>query len=64
MTLDEYLKTGAKSPDTLANEIGLSVTSVWRLRKGKQSPPLETMVKIAAATGNMVTPNDFAGLVT
>jgi len=62
MTLDEYLSKGAKTTSALAREVGLSPTSIWRLRHGKQMPPLETMVKIAAATGNAVTPNDFAGI--
>lgn len=59
MTLDQYLNEGHGTPRQLAQAIGLTEVSISRIRRGEQSPSLDTMRKIADATGGKVMPNDF-----
>lgn len=56
MTLDEYL-TGADalSPATLAEAIGISESTLSRIRNFKQNTTREVMLRIIAATGGLVT---------
>jgi transcriptional regulator with XRE-family HTH domain len=60
MTLAEYL---SRNPaQKLADDTGLSVASLSRMRREKQRPSMETMQKLFDATGGLVTPNDFLGI--
>ena len=59
MTLKDYLDAGPKGPTQLAKETGLSTVSIWRIAKGHQMPPMDTMKRIFDATEGKVSPNDF-----
>lgn len=59
MTLDAYLKKTGISEETFASLIGVSQAAVNRYRHGLRTPNRETMQKIASATRNKVTANDF-----
>lgn len=37
-------------------------TTISRIRRGKQRPSLDLAARLAEATGNAVTPNDFVGI--
>jgi 3,4-dihydroxy 2-butanone 4-phosphate synthase/GTP cyclohydrolase II len=64
MTLSEYLKAHETSASRFATVLGVPPSTILRVLKGERVPGLELMRKIAEATGNAVTPNDFAGTNT
>lgn len=69
MTLDEYLKSEnakaiARGKQKMTDEafgrlVGLSQAHVNRLKNGKSKPSWEVASKIAQATRNKVTANDW-----
>lgn len=62
MTLKNYLAQPGKSATALANETGVSVSTITRAAEGQTIPSRDLMAKIAEATGGFVLPNDFFGL--
>lgn len=54
MNLETYLRDHDVSDTVFANAIGISRVSVWRLRKGKQSPSLKTAQRIERETNGKV----------
>jgi len=60
MTLAEYLKTAGRGAQSrLAEQVGVSVPSVWRWKEGVALPSLSRIPAIERATGGMVTAADF-----
>jgi transcriptional regulator with XRE-family HTH domain len=62
MKLDTYIRESGVTEQELANKTGYSQGTINKLRNGKINPTLELLTKIAEATGQMVTPNDFLPL--
>lgn len=61
MTLDEWLTANEISNAGFGQLIDLDEANVWRIRKGKQLPSVETARRIVAATKNAVTFNELFG---
>lgn len=61
MTLPDYLAEAQISQSSFAKKIGVSKQAVQRYAKGRIPEP-DVMRKIALATGNKVTANDFFGM--
>jgi transcriptional regulator with XRE-family HTH domain len=59
MRLDDYLKSAGKTPTSFAEEIGVSLQSVYRYTKGERIPGAEVMKKIKEITKGQVTANSF-----
>lgn len=59
MTLGDYLIERRITIEEFGRRIGRSHTSVSRYVNGQRMPDRETMVRIVAETGGLVTPNDF-----
>lgn len=62
MKLADYLIRTSTSRLDFAKRIGVSKEAVRRYVAGERIPEKETMEKIAAATDNNVTANDFFGI--
>lgn len=62
MKLADYLKTNKVSATTLADELGVSVSTITRAANGDIIPSRELMSKLFEATAGKVTPNDFFGI--
>jgi transcriptional regulator with XRE-family HTH domain len=63
MTLDDYFAgTGAKTPASLAEEVGISESTLSRIRNGKQNTTRDVILKIIDATGGRVTADGLLGL--
>ncbi len=63
MTLKDWLAEKQLSPADFAVRIGRTAESVRRYANGERIPDKETMPLIAAETENVVTANDFFGIV-
>lgn len=59
MTLDEWLTATGTKEDAFAAEIGTSQAAVNRYRHRRRTPRRDVMVRIARATGGLVTVTDF-----
>jgi transcriptional regulator with XRE-family HTH domain len=62
MKLIDYLERTSTSRHEFAKTIGVSGETVRRYIAGTRIPEKEKMEKIAEATGNAVTANDFFGI--
>jgi transcriptional regulator with XRE-family HTH domain len=62
MKLADYLDAEKVSATTLADRVGVSVSTITRAARGEILPSRELMGKIFEATGEAVTPNDFFGI--
>lgn len=63
MTLDDYFAApGAMTPAELADKIGISESTLSRIRRGKQNTTRDVILKIIAATGERVTADALLGL--
>jgi len=61
MTLDAYLRKHGISEREFAALVYVSQAQIHRLRKGNTWPSRPLVIRIANATGGLVTANDFAG---
>jgi DNA-binding transcriptional regulator YdaS (Cro superfamily) len=60
MTLSEYLDQAGRGAMTrVAKEVGVSVVTVLRWRRGDAAPSWDRIPAIERATGNAVTAADF-----
>ncbi len=60
MTLSEYLDQAGRGAMTrVAKEVGVSVVTVLRWRRGEAAPGWDRIPAIERATGNAVTAADF-----
>lgn len=59
MKLKDYLSASGKTHAEFAEEIGVSVQSLYRYINGERIPDRDTMPKIMRATGEQVTANSF-----
>ena len=59
MTLHDYLSGSRLTNTEFAALVGVNQANISRLRRGKFSPTLDLMTRIAKATDGKVTPNDF-----
>lgn len=60
MTLSEYLDQGGRGAMTrLAKEVGVSVVTVLRWRRGQAAPSWDRIPAIERATAGAVTAQDF-----
>jgi transcriptional regulator with XRE-family HTH domain len=62
MTLKDYLAQEGNTATKLADETGVSVSTITRAADGSTMPSRELMANIFKATGGTVTPNDFFGI--
>ena len=63
MKLADYLEQHQIRLDVFASEIGVHISTAYRIRDGLTAPRLDTLLKIMEATGGEVGPADFVGLV-
>lgn len=61
MTLDQYLRDGVDTAETLATRLGLSAASISRIRNGKQNISLSLARRIVDETKGKVTFDCLAG---
>jgi len=59
MNLKQYLAANSIRPEEFAEKIGVSISTVYRLRAGSTKPEHATMLRIFEATGQQVTADDF-----
>lgn len=59
MKLKDWLALDGNSATKLAEETGVSVSTITRAAEGKTIPSRELMPKIVAATGGSVRADDF-----
>jgi DNA-binding XRE family transcriptional regulator len=59
--LNDYLSIKGVAPTTFAALIDVNLSTLWRIRTGKQRPNWTTVEAIVRATGGKVTANDFLG---
>lgn len=59
MTLTEYMTANRVTSVALAQELGVSHSTVLRWASGTMSPPMRRIPAIQAATGGKVTAQDF-----
>jgi transcriptional regulator with XRE-family HTH domain len=62
MTLKDYLAQEGNTATKLADETGVSVSTITRAAEGTTMPSRGLMNEIFKATGGLVTPNDFFGI--
>jgi DNA-binding MurR/RpiR family transcriptional regulator len=62
MKLKDYLDLPGHSATKLAEELGVSVSTITRAANGGTLPGRDLMVAIAKQTNGAVMPNDFFGL--
>jgi transcriptional regulator with XRE-family HTH domain len=62
MTLNEYLRVTKERARAFARRAGLTDASVSRYLNGERRPDDDAMRALVAATGGLVTPNDFYDL--
>jgi transcriptional regulator with XRE-family HTH domain len=62
MTLKDYLAREGNTATKLADEAGVSVSTITRAAEGATMPSRDLMGKIFKATDGAVTPNDFYGI--
>lgn len=63
MTLDQYIAANGMTNAAFAELIEVDQSTVYRMRQPNgQVPSRDIMVRIFAATGGKVTPNDFFGV--
>ena len=62
MTLEKFLAISPISLRELAAVIGCSHNHLGQCANGQKTPSLDLAKRIAEATDNAVTPNDFAGI--
>ena len=61
MTLKDYLAQPGRTATALANELGVSVSTITRAADGAV-PNKELVLAIMDKTGGAVMPNDFYGV--
>lgn len=59
MQLASYLEETGKTPEWLADQVGINPVSVRRYMRGERRPWPWVMSKIMAVTKGLVTPDDF-----
>ena len=59
MDLDSYLRKAELTNAGFGALVGLSATSVWKIRYARMDPSLRTMLAIERATGGWVKAADF-----
>jgi putative transcriptional regulator len=59
--LKSYRERANLSAAELAAKVGTTRQTIHRIEKGDQNPSFDLMQRIAAATSNAITPNDFMG---
>lgn len=59
MTLDEYLKSGRKTAEAVAELAGLTEASISRIRRGRQKPSFDAIRGIVEATDGKVQADDL-----
>lgn len=59
MHLKPWLKQEKRTLDWLAGELGISVTSAWRLVNGEQEPGIATAEAVVKLTDSAVTFEDI-----
>lgn len=59
MKLKDYLSASGKTHAEFADEIKVSVQSLYRYINGERIPEREVMARIAKSTHEQVTPNSF-----
>jgi DNA-binding XRE family transcriptional regulator len=57
--LKEYRQRAGLSVSDLAEKVGVSRQSIFRIEAGDQTPSLDLVSRITRATGGKVTANDF-----
>lgn len=62
MTLKDYLAQAGNTATKLADETGVSVSTITRAAEGATMPSRGLMNEIFKATKGRVTPNDFFGI--
>lgn len=60
--LADWMAEHEMDDDALAARAATDRTTISRIRRGKQLPSLDLARRLAQATDNAVTPNDFAGI--
>lgn len=64
MTLDEYLRSGARTVEDVAERAGLTPASISRIRRGQQKPSFDAIRGLVQATDRAVSSDDLLGLST
>lgn len=59
MTLADYMRKRALSPETVATQTGLHLTAVYRHMVGDRYPGPDNLRAYRDWSGGKVTPNDF-----
>ncbi len=59
MKLTQYFQLTKTTAGDLAQKIGVSPSTIWRLANGETQPTWRKAKAIAEATGGAVMPNDF-----
>lgn len=59
MTLNEYFDKTDDTPEALADRLGISRVSMWRIRNGKANLSLDAVSAIVRETGGKVTADDL-----
>lgn len=62
MTLSEFLKSEGNSASKLAETLGVAVSTITRVAKGKHIPSRALMEAIFQLSSGAVTPNDIFGI--
>lgn len=62
MKLRQWLDIPGNSASRLAEQLGVSLSTITRAAEGVTIPSRKLMPRIVAATGGAVTANDFFGL--
>lgn len=59
MRLADWREKEGWSQQRLAEELGCTISAVWRYEQGKRDPDAGTKQRIFMLTGGEVQPNDF-----
>jgi transcriptional regulator with XRE-family HTH domain len=62
MKLRDFLDIDGNSATKLAEDCGVSISTITRAANGDTLPNKELMAAIHSKTGGAVTPNDFFGI--
>jgi transcriptional regulator with XRE-family HTH domain len=61
MTLNDYMKNNGMTDQKLADELGVSRSTVTQYRLGDRMPRPEILLRLLAATDNQVSPVELVG---
>ncbi|MCZ7974401.1 helix-turn-helix transcriptional regulator [Agrobacterium salinitolerans] len=59
MKLDQYLTDNKIKPVAFAASIDVAPSTITRILKGERTPRIDLIAKIKAATGGLVTADDW-----